>query len=409
MQKGKEAIILIVILLSLPGITNGLNSERVLTFVSPDSSRSGFTHILDSTDSFLYLSFYTIKSTWAKNELIELLGEGVNVTIIVDEMPAGGFPSEEANLLSELAVRGAKIYLAGDEFRFYHGKYVVSDNETILMTTENLGETGFPREGNAGNRGWGVIIEDADTASYFSNVFQVDLEHSRLFQPIRQQASPTTSSKSFSPLFILKDYTGYFEITSLVAPKDSIEKITGLLDSANESLYIQQFYVYKYWGKRKTGSVEKTPNPFLEQSISAARRGVKVRLLLDDTWYNIEEDDPVSNLNTVLYVNEIARKEGLDLEAKLVDSDDLGLEKIHTKGLVVDEKLVLISSVNWNENSPKNNREVGVIVAGAPAKYFVEVFENDWGEKKQSVANTEYILFLILLSAGLIYRKRRRR
>jgi phosphatidylserine/phosphatidylglycerophosphate/cardiolipin synthase-like enzyme len=151
-----------------------------------------------------------------------------------------------------------------------------------------------------------------------------------------------------------------------------------LLDSANTSIYIEQFYIYTYWGRRATGSVHETPNLFLEHTIDATRRDVEVRILLDETWYYIERDDPVSNHNTVLYGNKIARIEDLDPEAKLIDLENLGFEKLHAKGIVVDEKAALISSVNCNENSPKNNREVGVIIIREPTEYFANVFKHDW-------------------------------
>jgi phosphatidylserine/phosphatidylglycerophosphate/cardiolipin synthase-like enzyme len=71
----------------------------------------------------------------------------------------------------------------------------------------------------------------------------------------------------------------------------------------------------------------------------------------------------------------------------------------------IDEKAVLISSVNWNENSLKNNREVGVIIIGEPALYFANVFKHDWNSantKENSNLGGIAILF-VFLGLGLYY------
>ena len=55
----------------------------------------------------------------------------------------------------------------------------------------------------------------------------------------------------------------------------------------------------------------------------------------------------------------------------------LNLDKLHGK-LVIADDAVLISSINWGENSPTNNREAGVIIYGEAADYYAKVFMNDW-------------------------------
>src|SRR5690606_6940051 len=49
------------------------------------------------------------------------------------------------------------------------------------------------------------------------------------------------------------------------------------------------------------------------------------------------------------------------------------------KGVIVDGRHVLVSSINWNDNSPNFNREAGVIVShSAAGEYFSRIFEADW-------------------------------
>ncbi|MEE8168443.1 MAG: phospholipase D-like domain-containing protein, partial [Candidatus Hydrothermarchaeales archaeon] len=193
-----------------------------------------------------------------------------------------------------------------------------------------------------------------------------------------------------------------FHVELFTAPEDGVEPILQLLNSANKSVLIEQAYIYTHWGSKRADTVETAPNLFLEAAIDAARRGVTVKILLDSTWYNVEEEDPISNLHTVNYVNKIAREERLDLEASLIDFDATGLRKLHAKGVVVDDKAVLVSSINWNEHSPIKNREVGVIIYGEPAEYYAEVFECDWAPEKCRPEENWQILALGLTMTLLI-------
>ena len=109
-----------------------------------------------------------------------------------------------------------------------------------------------------------------------------------------------------------------------------------------------------------------------------ARSGVSVRLLLDSTYYNMDEEKSVSNYHTIMYVNGIAEKEGIPIEAGAIDLDEKGLAKMHNKGMIIDDSVVLVSSINWNENSVMRNREVGLLISGEAAGYYAAVFESDW-------------------------------
>jgi hypothetical protein len=151
-----------------------------------------------------------------------------------------------------------------------------------------------------------------------------------------------------------------------------------MMDSAAERVYVEQFYAYKHWGDRSADTPTTAPDLYLEAAIDAARRGCEVRILLDATYYNAMDSDPIDNDDTVAYVNAIALAESLDLEAKLVNATEHDFEKIHNKGVIADDS-VLISSINWNLNSVACNRESGVIIGNSQAAdYFASVFAHDW-------------------------------
>jgi phosphatidylserine/phosphatidylglycerophosphate/cardiolipin synthase-like enzyme len=102
-----------------------------------------------------------------------------------------------------------------------------------------------------------------------------------------------------------------------------------------------------------------------------------VKVLLDSYWYNTEDEK--DNDEMVALINRIGASEHLPLEARCADLSSTEIDKIHNKGVIVDDRYVLVSSINWNSNSPNFNREAGVIIDHpGVARYFLNVFEDDW-------------------------------
>jgi phosphatidylserine/phosphatidylglycerophosphate/cardiolipin synthase-like enzyme len=102
-----------------------------------------------------------------------------------------------------------------------------------------------------------------------------------------------------------------------------------------------------------------------------------VRVLLDGSRYN--DEGPADNDEMADLVNALALREALPITARIMDPGAGNLDTIHTKGIIVDGEIVLISSINWNGNSPNFNREAGVILESpAIGGYYSSVFDEDW-------------------------------
>jgi phosphatidylserine/phosphatidylglycerophosphate/cardiolipin synthase-like enzyme len=90
------------------------------------------------------------------------------------------------------------------------------------------------------------------------------------------------------------------------------------------------------------------------------------------------------------------------------------IKQIHNKGVIVDDSRVLVSSINWNSNSPNFNREAGVIIDHpGVARYFLEVFEDDWNPPVRSPEmKTDYlkitVVVIVIALLVLIYYRRHR-
>jgi phosphatidylserine/phosphatidylglycerophosphate/cardiolipin synthase-like enzyme len=84
------------------------------------------------------------------------------------------------------------------------------------------------------------------------------------------------------------------------------------------------------------------------------------------------------NERVVAWLNERADTENLPLEARIADPGGR-FEKIHAKGVIVDDEHVAVGSLNWNAAAFEDNREVVVLLHGSDvADYYGEVFSADW-------------------------------
>jgi phosphatidylserine/phosphatidylglycerophosphate/cardiolipin synthase-like enzyme len=255
--------------------------------------------------------------------------------------------------------------------------------------SENWKNTGVPVNNTFGNRGWGVIVNNPNITDYFREVFFED------WKPASKDSFPFTANDSvygdkygcppldfvpnrtiptgnYSHPFGSKTISGAFNISPVLAPDTSLmqtESIIGMIKGAKKFVYAEQLYIYRDWGTY----ADPKPNPFLEAVINASRSGCEVKILLDSKYGKEHNEE------TIEYINAIAAYEGLNLEAKLIDNDAIGLNKTHNKGVIVDRSEVLISSINWNEYSPTNNREAGLIIENKDvAEFYTDVFLYDW-------------------------------
>jgi phosphatidylserine/phosphatidylglycerophosphate/cardiolipin synthase-like enzyme len=191
-------------------------------------------------------------------------------------------------------------------------------------------------------------------------------------------------------------------VRPVISP-DTSDQITSLINSAERSIEIEQAYI--------TNETPVSLNPYLSAAINASRRGVHVRVLLDSYWFNIEDEK--DNDEMVSLINRIGLSEHIPLEARCADLERIGVDKIHNKGVIVDNQYVLVSSINWNSVSPNFNREAGVIIDHpGVAGYFLEVFEDDWSiSSKTPKIPTDFlklgVMVMVLVILLIIYFHRR--
>ena len=385
------------------------HNVSITTFVSPDSSSEIFSYAVNQASDEVLLNVYEFSSPAMADTLMTAKARQVDIKIIIEGGPVGGISPEGKEVIRNLTDSGIPVLMMVSRkgepapYRYDHAKYMVIDRRAILLTSENFKYSGFPPQGMNGNRGWGVYLEDPELAEYFSMVYMTDYCGKSMAGYNGSAGNPEALPSGKHRVEFTPGYFTGATVIPVIAP-DTSNQISDLINSAEQTIEIEQAYI--------TNETPFTLNPYLSAAINASRRGVHVRVLLDSYWYNIEDEK--DNDEMVALINRIGVSEHLPLEARCADLSVNTIDKIHNKGVIIDDQHVLVSSINWNSNSPNFNREAGVIIDHpGVAHYFLEVFEDDWNPKtKVPGIKTDFLkisavaIVLVLLLALYYHRKR---
>ena len=363
---------------------------QVRAFALPDAAGLP-TEFLESADDRLLVGGYTWTSRPATDALVAAAERGVTVRVLLDADPVGGRSAASARALDQLVAANVSVRLLGGErprYAFHHAKYAIADDRA-LVTTENWKPSGT---GGHSNRGWGVVVQQKAVVSRLAALFRTDSEavDARPWEAIRADESTVAAGRAtesyptrFPPSTVPVD-----RVRLLVAPDNVEREVVHVIDSATDSIDVLQVSV----GSRQ--------HPFVRALVRAAERGVRVRLLLSGASYVQRE-----NRDLAERLNDLGRERALPIEARVVDPRSrFGV--VHAKGVVVDRDRVLVGSVNWNNNSVRNNREVLVDLSGeAVGQYFTRVFRADWrGGRWRLSMGVAGVAVVAVLVAGLVGR-----
>lgn len=388
---------------------------KVLATSAPDNNYAALIEAIASAKHELRVRIYEMTNPKIVEEIIKARLRGVQVWLFLEGSPVGGIPDQERWLVDRAARAGCQVHFLATpkgsrlrpRYRFDHSKYVLVDDRLAIIGSENYGRTGVPVFPSYGNRGWMVHVEnkafvaqlrevwDHDHRLSMRDVLSIDAAPADAYGLPYRDAGFVPDQELQRGLYVepakplLAEETMDLEL--VLSPDTSLNEgsaIIGMMARANKTLYVEQNSIRRRWGRKadssdpdsdKRDDVESTPNLPLQAVVAAARRGVQVRVLLDSAWYNVQADEDRDNDDTVAWLNALAQKESLDMSAKVINLQSTHLEKIHTKGVIVDDDEVFVGSINWTENSFKGNREVGVVIGSAKiAGYYSRLFRRDW-------------------------------
>ena len=334
----------------------------VTGFVLPDAPSVPVETLRSARDRIL-LAGYTFTSERVADALIAAERRGVEVRVLVDADPVGGRTARGATALDRLAAAGVDVRALGGpraRFDYHHPKYAVVDDRA-LVTTENWKPAGV---GGRSSRGWGVVVDADRVAADLAALFRADAgwADAMPWRRVRRGETfdaGTPAEGSYPSRFAPTEATAA-EVRVLTAPGNAESALVGVIDSAENRVDVIQ------------PTVGRRDGPLLRATVRAAERGVEVRVLVSGAWYVAEE-----NAALVEWLNGVAERRGLPLTARVANPAGR-YEKVHAKGVVADD-VVVVGSLNWNENAVSENREVALAVRSeALAASFREAFVADW-------------------------------
>lgn len=343
---------------------------HAVPIVFPDSEESEVMDALAEADSEVLISMYILDHDDIASILLALLNKAVTVRILIEGSPTGGTPETELGIMSALVEAGAEIDVMKnvDGFRRYsylHNKYAIIDSETVIVTSENWRYSSFTM-----NRGWGAVVHSQEYGGYMRSVFNEDSDASYGDVVPFEELYPAVIPSIIRPS-IPKDIefeTFPVTIRPVVGPDRTYRTMMSLISDASDRLYSQQLETDIGWMHGNTP---------LTAMAEAYKRGVDSRLIIDTTF-----DSPYdSEMNDGYWI----KKHVQDL--MVMTSDESRFDgMMHNKGVIADDS-VWIGSMNWNDTSFKENREVGVIIQSAVVSdMFASCFLSDWGSYDGSVS-----------------------
>ncbi|AEN04925.1 phospholipase D/Transphosphatidylase [halophilic archaeon DL31] len=347
-----------------------MGPANATTFVLPDSPAVALETLRDA-ENRLFLAGYTFSAERVTTELLAAAERGVDVRVLVEASPVGGIISRQARLLDRLAAAGVVVRVVGGEtgrYAFHHPKYAVVDDRALVLT-ENWKPSGT---GGRSNRGWGVRIEGGGTADELAAIFAHDaggpdtrpwstFRRGRTFERI--PAASGSYPTNHAPATVRAR-----NVTVLTAPGNAEAAVVSSLEAADKRVDVIQ------------PTLGRQENRLVAATLSAARRGVEVRILLSGAWYVAEE-----NAALVSWLEGWADRNDAPLMVKLAEPGGR-YETVHAKGLLVDKKVAVVGSLNWNRHSARENREVALALYGEePVAYYRESFEADWSGGNRTV------------------------
>ncbi len=336
---------------------------NVTTFVSPDGSHDELWHILQSAEQSIYVEIYGINNPY----LLDLIHE-LRATKPTLEMKfllgwnSLGYYAQNDYVANNLTLLGYPVKWTGaGNFTFAHQKFLIVDNKTTVVHAGNWAKTSFPEDGMKANREWSIAMTNVDVTSYYRSVFDADWHNGTVYDaglhgtgtPLVYTESSSTYSRPFSES---GHFSGPMNVTPIVSPDTSLAGILYCINAAQVTLDIQIPY---FTNVGDAGEVDQ----IIDAILAAKNRGVTVRVITEEE-YDFEE------------IADILHNNGIPI----VWQDTRWFTANHNKGIIVDGRMVLISSINYSEGSITRNREAGVIIENKDvAQWYLDVYDFDWG------------------------------
>ena len=356
------------------GMNTFSDDTDVIPLIGPDAGLNEIITMLNQATDSIHLHVYQLHDTYLAMALIEAANRGVDTTVVIHEPESwwGDYNiGQSLGIAWELENAGINVMQfttsSSSPYQYIHSKIAVVDSTQVWISSGNWKSSSLPSDG-IGNRDWGVIVNSTDLATIVLERMTFDEDPSQLHVEDSTYTQPESGSYSPPISYTMGQTTqavsGPVSGELLTCPDDCMQGLADFINSAESEilLSLQYFEMDWYWGWGE--------NPLLDSLENAAERGVSIRLVINQHYVN---DNP----GIREAVNELNDWEG-DVEAILMSENET-VTKLHNKGVIIDGESVLVSSINWGDNSILRNREMGLILHSQQVTQpYMDSFWQDW-------------------------------
>lgn len=294
-------------------------AQNVQLIVLPDDGETVIADRIEQAHARVFMKIYLLTDTRVIDALKQAKANGAEVKAMIEEDPFGGSTAART-AYTNLKKAGIDVKYASPAFRYTHEKSYVIDDMVIIMTA-NATRSSVTR-----NREFGIVRNDAGDVNEVIKAFNDDWT--------RAVFRPSSNTLVWSPV-------------------NSRDRITTLIRSATKTLDV-------YAAATKD-------NGILEEMANAAKRGVKVRVLISPARGEEAQNESEEDFDY--------------LEKNRVDVRLLKSPYVHAKVFVADNALAFVGSVNITTTSLEFNRELGILVSDASALSRLErTYQTDWNK-----------------------------
>lgn len=364
---------------------NQISSTGDITpLTAPENGLVDLLAWIESATTSLTVHLYQLQHPQLAHALIDAQQRGVEVTVVLDYGDDWWSQYEldtQRGMATTLLSGDVDVFWFGDEgenpYAYIHSKVAVRDEQSVWLGSGNWKSSSQPAPGAAGNRDWGVIVDDPALAELVLQHLAFDEDDGKThISPVLASDAPngwTIPPKEAVVGVTATSISGAYDAELLVCPDNCIDVLVSMLDGANEEILLSLQYLdldWSYgWGE----------NPIVSALEDAAQRGVRLRLILNGAYLDEDIQSVVDRFN-----EDWNFTQGYDTAAIVMSANE-SVTKLHNKGVIIDGEHVLISSINWGDSALVRNREMGLLVSSLEV---ASIYEASWWDDWHRVDDT---------------------
>jgi hypothetical protein len=383
--------------LKLSAVTGAMS---LLCHASPDAGWPNLQKFIGGVHKTLTVAMYDFGATYIYNAIRTTMADADGPFIL--NLDRKSNPQRDGEM-TEAEIEKGFTRTLGEKFEYstaavgtlfpnaYHIKVAVRDGSSFWLSSGNWQGSNQPEEDAATlpekeqrrllsghNREWHIISDNAKLAKTFESYIKFDVSEVQRVSGLRgPEAAPVALPELVVPLeadaesraakvvkiFAPKKFTftadAPVKVQPLLTPDNYGEHVLKLIQSAKKTLYFQNQYIKIY-----KSFPDNRGKPGLKDLVDA---------LLDRMESDVDVRIILRNEGDTRGMLQALKTYGFDMErVKLLGG-------CHNKGIVVDTKVVMVSSQNYSADGVRFNRDAGLIIYHPKvAKYFEDIFLYDW-------------------------------